>query len=182
MEITHLEIPEILLIKPDVYPDPRGFFLETYQRERYAQAGLELEFVQDNHSGSKQETLRGLHYQIKQVQGKLVSVVSGSIYDVAVDLRKSSPTFGGWVGNELKAEDHTQLWIPPGFAHGFYVVSPWAEVTYKVTDYYAQEWERVLLWNDSEVDIQWPLIEGRNPFLSEKDAAGLTFQEGEIFE
>ena len=182
MEITPLEIPDILLIKPDVYPDTRGFFLETYQRERYSQAGLELEFVQDNHSGSKQETLRGLHYQIKHVQGKLVSVVSGSIYDVAVDLRKSSPTFGQWVGTKLKAGDHTQLWIPPGFAHGFYVLSPWAEVTYKVTDYFSQEGERVLLWNDPEVNIQWPLIEGRNPVLSEKDAAGLNFQEADIFE
>ncbi|MCJ7566931.1 MAG: dTDP-4-dehydrorhamnose 3,5-epimerase [Anaerolineales bacterium] len=182
MEIKHLEIPDILLIKPDVYPDTRGFFLETYQRERYSQAGLELEFVQDNHSGSKQETLRGLHYQIKQVQGKLVSVVSGSIYDVAVDLRKSSPTFGQWVGTKLKAEDHTQLWIPPGFAHGFYVLSPWAEVTYKVTDYYAKEWDRVLVWNDPEVNIQWPLIEGRNPVLSEKDAAGLSLHEADIFE
>ena len=182
MEITPLEIPEILLIKPDVYQDTRGFFLETYQRERYSQAGLQLEFVQDNHSGSKQETLRGLHYQIKQVQGKLVSVVSGSIYDVAVDLRQSSPTFGGWVGTKLNSKDHTQLWIPPGFAHGFYVLSPWAEVTYKATDYYSQEWERVLLWNDSEVDIQWPLIEGRNPTLSEKDATGINLQEAEIFE
>ena len=182
MEITPLEIPDILLIKPDVYPDTRGVFLETYQRERYSQAGLELEFVQDNHSGSKQETLRGLHYQIKQVQGKLVSVVSGSIFDVAVDLRKSSPTFGQWVGAKLKAEDHTQLWIPPGFAHGLYVLSPWAEVTYKVTDYFSQEGERVLLWNDPEVNIQWPLIEGRNPVLSEKDAAGLNFQEADIFE
>ncbi|MCJ7569698.1 MAG: dTDP-4-dehydrorhamnose 3,5-epimerase, partial [Anaerolineales bacterium] len=145
------------------------------------QAGLELEFVQDNHSGSKQETLRGLHYQIKQVQGKLVSVVSGSIYDVAVDLRKSSPTFGQWVGTKLKAEDHTQLWIPPGFAHGFYVLSPWAEVTYKVTDYFSPEGERVLLWNDPEVNIQWSLIEGRNPVLSEKDAAGLSLQEADIF-
>lgn len=182
MEITSLEIPDILLIKPDVYPDTRGFFLETYQRERYSQAGLQLEFVQDNHSGSKQETLRGLHYQIKQVQGKLVSVVSGSIYDVAVDLRQSSPTFGGWVGTELKAEDHTQIWIPPGFAHGFYVLSPWAEVAYKVTDYYSQEGERVLLWNDPGVDIQWPLIEGRNPMLSEKDAAGINLQDAELLE
>ncbi len=182
MEITPLEIPDILLIKPDVYPDTRGFFLEMYQRERYSQAGLELEFVQDNHSGSKQEILRGLHYQIKQVQGKLVSVVSGSIFDVAVDLRKSSPTFGQWVGAKLEAEDHSQLWIPPGFAHGLYVLSPWAEVTYKVTDYYAKEWERVLLWNDPEANIQWPLIEGRNPVLSEKDAAGLSLQEADIFE
>jgi dTDP-4-dehydrorhamnose 3,5-epimerase len=182
MEITPLEIPDILLIKPDVYPDTRGFFLETYQRERYSQAGLELEFVQDNHSGSKQETLRGLHYQIKQVQGKLVSVVSGSIYDVAVDLRKSSPTFGQWVGTKLKAEDHTQLWIPPGFAHGFYVLSPWAEVTYKVTDYFSQEGERVLLWNDPDVNIRWPLIERRKPMLSEKDAAGLSLHEADIFE
>ena len=182
METTPLEIPDIILIKPDVYPDTRGFFLETYQRERYSQAGLELEFVQDNHSGSKQETLRGLHYQIKQVQGKLVSVVSGSIFDVVVDLRKSSPTFGGWVGTKLFAEDHTQIWIPPGFAHGFYVLSPWAEVTYKVTDYYSQEGERVLLWNDPEVDIKWPLIEGQNPVLSEKDAAGLSLQEADIFE
>ena len=182
MEITPLEIPDILLIKPDVYPDTRGFFLETYQRERYSQAGLELEFVQDNHSGSKQETLRGLHYQIKHVQGKLVSVVSGSIYDVAVDLRKSSPTFGQWVGTKLKAEDHTQLWIPPGFAHGFYVLSPWAEVTYKVTDYYAREWDRVLVWNDPEVNIQWPLIEGRSPVLSEKDAAGISLLEADIHE
>ena len=182
MEITHLEIPDILLIKPDVYSDTRGFFLETYQREKYSQAGVELEFVQDNHSGSKQETLRGLHYQIKQVQGKLVSVVSGSIYDVAVDLRKSSPTFGGWVGIKLKAEDHTQLWVPPGFAHGFYVLSEWAEVTYKVTDYYALERERTLIWDDPSIAIEWPLIHGTSPTLSKKDSQGKSIDNIDLFD
>ena len=156
--------------------------METFQADKYAKQGIPGEFVQDNHSGSMRGVLRGLHYQIRQVQGKLVQVVVGEIFDVAVDIRRSSHTFGKWIGQRLSVENKLQLWIPPGFAHGFYVLSDWAEVIYKATNFYAPGWERTILWNDSEIGIDWPLIDGKLPILSEKDSQGERLQEAEIFE
>ncbi len=182
MEFHSTAIPEVILIRPQVFEDERGFFMEVFHSERFAVAGIKTTFVQDNHSGSKQGTLRGLHYQIRQAQGKLVRVIVGEIFDVAVDLRRSSPTFRRWVGHILSAENRLQMWIPPGFAHGFYVMSPWAEVLYKTTDYYAPQWDRTLLWNDSELGIAWPLIDGKPPLLSAKDAAGMPLRLAEVFD
>ncbi len=181
MEFKPTQFPEVILVKPAVFSDERGFFMETYRAENFAKAGIADNFVQDNHSGSVQRTLRGLHYQIRQPQGKLVQVVSGEIFDVAVDLRRSSPLFGKWVGEILSAENKRQLWIPVGFAHGFYVLSEWANVIYKVTDYYAPEWDRTLLWNDPDIGIDWPLIDGSALLISDKDADGLTLKEAETF-
>jgi dTDP-4-dehydrorhamnose 3,5-epimerase len=175
-------LPGLLIIEPKVFGDERGFFMETYQARRFSDAGIDLNFIQDNHSGSGKGTLRGLHYQIQQAQGKLVRAVVGEIFDVAVDLRRSSPTFGKWEGFQLSADHKQQLWIPPGFAHGFYVLSDWAEVIYKATDYYAPEWERTLLWNDPELGIDWPLEGGDGqPIISPKDAAGKRLREAEVY-
>jgi dTDP-4-dehydrorhamnose 3,5-epimerase len=182
MIVTPTAIPDVLLIEPDVYSDSRGFFLETFQSKKYSDLGLPDHFVQDNHSGSKRGTLRGLHYQIKGAQGKLIWVREGTIFDVAVDLRKSSPSFGNWVSSILSSEKHRQIWIPKGFAHGFLVVSEWAELIYKVTDYYAPEWERTLIWNDPEVGIEWPVGGIGDPILSAKDASGLPLNMIELFE
>lgn len=182
MNFTPAKIPDVLVIQPKIFEDERGFFLETYQHEKYCQLGINQVFVQDNHSASKQGTLRGLHYQIRQSQGKLIWLAAGEVFDVAVDLRHSSPTFGQWVGMSLTAEKKTQLWIPPGFAHGFYVISAWAEVVYKATDYYAPQWERTLLWNDPALAIDWPLIHGVLPLLSKKDAQGQRLAEIDLFD
>jgi len=175
-------IPDILVIEPQVFGDERGFFMETYQFQRFAEAGIPATFVQDNHSGSRQGTLRGLHYQIRQAQGKLVRVVAGEVFDVAVDLRRSSPTYGKWAGVHLSVQNKLQIWIPVGFAHGIYVVSEWAEIIYKTTDTYAPQWERTLLWNDPDVGIVWPLIAGQPPTLSTKDAQGRRLAEVDCFE
>ena len=174
-------IPDVILIKPQVHGDDRGFFMETYQAQRFGAAGLPFIYVQDNQSGSQHGSLRGLHYQVRQAQGKVIRVVSGKIYDVAVDLRRWSSTFGQWVGLELSAENKMQVWIPPGFAHGFYVVSDWAEVVYKATDYYAPEWERTLLWNDPAIHITWPIPDGEEPILSPKDKLGKLLSETEVY-
>jgi dTDP-4-dehydrorhamnose 3,5-epimerase len=182
MEIRPTAIPEVLLIEPKLFPDERGFFLETYQSHKYAAAGIPAAMVQDNLSGSRGGVLRGLHYQIRQPQGKLVSVVAGQVFDVAVDLRRSSPTFGRWVGALLSAEDRRQLWVPAGFAHGFYVVSPWAEVAYKVTDFYSPQHERTLRWDDPTVNVHWPLAGQGPPLLSPKDAQGRLLHEAELFD
>lgn len=182
MKITSTEIPDVLVLEPQVYEDARGFFLEAFQARRFAEAGLPTEFVQDNHSRSKEGVLRGLHYQIRQPQGKLVRVVCGEVFDVAVDLRRASETFGKWVGVRLSAENKRLLWIPPGFAHGFYVLRGWADLLYKVTDYYAPEWDRTIRWDDPEIGIQWPLKEGEPPIVSQKDAQGCAFSEAEVFE
>jgi dTDP-4-dehydrorhamnose 3,5-epimerase len=182
MQVTALEIPDILLIMPRVFRDDRGFFLESFQASRYAEHGIPSCFVQDNHSGSWQGVLRGLHYQISQPQGKLISVLAGEIFDVAVDLRAWSATFGHWIGLRLNAEDRQQLWIPPGLAHGFYVLSPWAEVSYKVDQFYNPRAERTLRWNDPAVNVRWPIIAGTQPQLSAKDARGHTLDEAEVFE
>ena len=172
MNFIPTAIPDVMLIEPKVFGDERGFFIETYRLERFIEAGVAIQFVQDNHSGSRQGTLRGLHYQICRPQAKLVRVVSGEVFDVAVDLRRSSPTFGKWVGARLSAENQLQMYVPAGFAHGFYVVSEWAELVYKVRDYYAPQCERTLLWNDPLVGVDWPLVENQPPLLSPKDALG----------
>ncbi len=182
MIIYPSSIPQVSLIKPQLFEDSRGFFLESYQSAKFADAGISAQFVQDNHSGSKQGVLRGLHYQIYQPQGKLVRAIVGEIYDVAVDLRRSAPTFGKWVGHYLSAENRLQIWVPPGFAHGFYVLSKLAEVIYKTTDYYAPQFERTLLWNDPAIGIEWPLLPDQTPILSAKDAAGKPLTEAEAFD
>ena len=173
---------DVYLIEPKVFGDARGFFMETYQAEVFAQAGIPAHFVEDNHSGSRQGILRGLHYQVQQTQGKLVRVIAGEVFDAVVDLRKASPTFGKWGGTFLSSENRMQLWVPPGFAHGFLVTSPWAEVVYKTTDLYAPQWERTLLWNDPQIGIEWPLAPGQDPLLSEKDRVGLPFQQAPVFD
>ena len=175
-------IPDVIVIEPKVFGDQRGFFLETYRQNAFQEAGIAAQFVQDNHSGSRRGTLRGLHYQIQQAQGKLLRVVVGEIFDVAVDLRRSSPHFGKWVGINLSAENRLQLWLPAGFAHGVYVLSEWAELLYKTTDYYAPQWERTLQWDDPQVGIHWPIPPGEQPILSPKDAAGQLFNQIETYE
>lgn len=180
MRFIPTTIPDVILIEPKVFADDRGFFLESYQKQRFAEAGIPFDFVQDNHSKSQQGVLRGLHYQIEQTQGKLVRVISGEIFDVAVDIRKSSPTFGKWVGEYLSADNKKMLWVPAGFAHGFYVTSPAAEVLYKATDYYAPQWERSIIWNDPAIQIEWHL-NGVEPILSNKDKAGTPLAEAEVF-
>jgi len=181
MKFIPTAIPEVLRIEPRVFGDSRGFFMETWHKEKFAAAGLDCDFVQDNHSKSVQGTLRGLHYQIENPQGKLVRVISGEVFDVAVDLRKSSPTFGAWTGDIISAENKKMLWVPPGFAHGFYVLSPEAEFVYKCTELYAQEYERCVRWDDPQLGIAWPLLAGRDPLLSAKDLAGVSFAEAELY-
>ena len=181
MIFIQTRIPDVILIKPQVFSDNRGFFLETYRDYQYREAGISSTFVQDNHSGSSNGILRGLHYQIKQPQGKLIRVIAGEVFDVAVDLRKNSDTFGQWTGEYLSTENKHQLWIPVGFAHGFFVISEWAEVIYKTTDYYAPEWERTLLWCDPEINIKWPIPEGTQPILSDKDIQGKLIHEADLF-
>ncbi len=181
MNVIPTAIPEVLLIEPRIFKDDRGFFVETYQARRYAASGISAPMVQDNHSGSRQGVLRGLHYQVRRPQGKLVRAIAGEVFDVAVDLRRSSPSFGQWVGVTLSARSGRQVWVPPGFAHGFYVVSEWAEIEYKVTDFYDPESERTLLWNDPQVGITWPLLPGTQPLVAPKDARGLKLAEAEVF-
>jgi len=181
MRFTPMEIPAVITIEPKVLEDCRGFFMETWNCRAFAEAGIDVHFVQDNHSCSVQGTLRGLHYQFRRAQGKLVRVTAGEIYDVAVDLRRDSPTFGRWLGRYISARDRLMLWVPPGFAHGFYVMSEVAECLYKCTDYYAPELERVLAWDDRDIGINWPLVGGRPPLLSERDARGARLADVEIF-
>ena len=180
MKVVETSIPDVLIIEPKVFGDERGFFYESFNAAAFeAATGLKRQFVQDNHSKSQRGVLRGLHYQIQQPQGKLVRVVAGEVFDVAVDLRKSSPSFGRWFGTHLSAQNQRQLWIPEGFAHGFVVLSESAEFLYKTTDYYAPEHERSLLWNDPELGIQWPFDEA--PQLSAKDQAGKLLRDAEQF-
>lgn len=180
MKTTPLAIPDVILLEPQVFGDDRGFFFESYNQRQFEEAiGSKVNFVQDNHSCSAKNVLRGLHYQIQQPQGKLVRVVVGEVFDVAVDLRKSSPTFGQWVGDILSAENKKQMWIPEGFAHGFVVLSDAAEVLYKTTDYWAPEHERCIAWNDKSLAINWHIHGG--PVLSSKDAQGKLFAEAEAF-
>ena len=182
MNVTPTAIPEVLMLEPRVFRDGRGSFFESYNRAAFiAATGIQADFVQDNHSRSSKGVLRGLHYQIRQPQGKLVRVASGAIFDVAVDLRRHSPTFGRWVGVELSSENFRQMWVPEGFAHGFLVLGESADVIYKTTDYYAPTHERCLRWNDPELGIEWPRLEG-GPVLSPKDEVGLLLSQSELFE
>ena len=183
MKVIETAIPDLLILEPKVFGDARGFFMESYNAKAFHDAtGLAPNFVQDNHSRSGKGVLRGLHYQIEQAQGKLVRVTRGSVFDVAVDLRKASPTFGQWAGVELSEENNRQLWIPPGFAHGFLVTSDSADFLYKTTDYYAPQFERSLLWNDPTVGVAWPLhLLAGEPLLSAKDVAGKVLAECETF-
>jgi dTDP-4-dehydrorhamnose 3,5-epimerase len=181
MKFSKSEIPDVILIRPNIFEDERGFFFEAYKKSEFLQYGLEYDFVQDNHSSSQKYTLRGIHYQISHTQGKLVRAVIGEIYDVAVDLRKHSPHFGKWVSAYLSAENKQQLWIPPGFGHGFLVLSDRADVVYKATDYYDPESDRTILWNDPNLSIKWPIPEGVEPIISKKDASGKLIKEAEVF-
>lgn len=181
MEYTPLDIPDVVLLTPKVFGDERGFFLETFRSSEFEQHCGKYTFVQENHSRSKHGILRGLHYQYQQPQGKLVRVTRGEVFDVAVDMRESSSTFGRWVGALLSEENKQMLWVPPGFAHGFYVTSQEAEFQYKCTDYYAPGDEVSVLWNDPDLDIQWPLVDGAAPALSEKDLSGTPFSDAPRF-
>lgn len=181
MIVEPLQIPDVLLITPRKFTDDRGYFIETWARRRYAEHGIPESFVQDNLSRSMKGTLRGLHYQIEQPQGKLVRVVEGEVFDVAVDLRRSSPTFGAWVGASLSADNARQMWVPEGFAHAFYVISEFATFEYRCTNYYAPEHERCIRWDDADLGIDWPFSKGGEPLLSERDAAAPSLADAETF-
>jgi len=181
MNVIDTKLNDVKIIEPLVFGDQRGFFLESWNSQAFAEHNLPTKFVQDNHSRSQQGVLRGLHYQIQNPQGKLVRVTRGEVFDVAVDMRLSSPQYGQWVGVSLSEINQRQLWVPPGFAHGFYVVSETADFQYKCTDYYAPEHERSLLWNDKTVNVEWPIIAGLEPLLAPKDAAANTFDQAEAY-
>jgi dTDP-4-dehydrorhamnose 3,5-epimerase len=182
VKVISTELPEVLIIEPIVFGDSRGFFLESFNQKNFTQiTGLDVNFVQDNHSRSAKGVLRGLHYQIGQPQGKLVRVVRGAVFDVAVDIRRSSVTFGRWIGVELSEDNYRQLWVPPGFAHGFYVLSESADFLYKTTDYYVPDLERGLAWNDSRLAIEWPIGSGTSPIVSAKDMRAATLADAEVF-
>lgn len=182
MNIIHTNIPGVLILEPEILQDQRGFFLESYQKEKFIKAGIPYEFVQDNHSSSVKSTLRGLHYQLTHSQGKLVRVVIGKIFDVAVDLRRYSPYFGYWVGDILSEDNKREIWVPPGFGHGFFVLSDRADVLYKATDYYDPQGERCIRWDDPTLAIHWPIPAGESPIVSDKDMMGISFQEAEVFQ
>ncbi|MEW5769034.1 MAG: dTDP-4-dehydrorhamnose 3,5-epimerase [Pseudomonadota bacterium] len=179
MNVIQTDLPDVLLLEPRVFGDARGFFLESWNRKTFADLGLDLDFVQDNHSRSSRGVLRGIHYQLNAPQGKLVRVVSGAVFDVAVDLRRASPHFGKWVGFELSAENHRMLWIPPGFGHAFQVLSETADFLYKTTAYYAPEWDRGVRWDDPQIGVQWPL--DAPPQLSAKDQAQPLLRDAEVY-
>ena len=181
MKVVNTSIPDVKIIEAQVFGDERGFFMETFRASIMDELTGGKPFVQDNHSKSAQGILRGLHYQMQQTQGKLVRVVQGAVFDVAVDMRKDSATFGQWVGEVLSAENKKQLWVPEGFAHGFYVMTESAEFVYKCTDYYAPEFDRSLKWDDVDVGIDWPLVDGKQPLVSEKDENGQSFAEADTF-
>jgi dTDP-4-dehydrorhamnose 3,5-epimerase len=181
MKFTKTPIADVMLIEPQVFGDARGFFMETWQERKFEDAGIDAAYVQDNHSRSSQWTLRGMHLQVQHTQGKLVRVTLGNVFDVVVDLRRSSPSFGAWWGVELSADNHRMLWVPPGLAHGILVTSESADFVYKCTDYYSPEHERTLAWDDATVGIQWPLPPGVDPKLSAKDTRGASFAEIEKF-
>ena len=182
MKIIDTAIADVKIIEPAVFGDERGFFMETWQEQKFNELVCERRFVQDNHSKSRQGILRGLHYQTEQTQGKLVRVVAGEVFDVAVDIRRNSPTFGQWVGVLLSAENKRQLWVPEGFAHGFYVTTESAEFVYKCTNYYNPAAEHSILWNDPDLNIAWPLVDGQEPSLSAKDISGKRLQDAVVFE
>ena len=180
MEFTATQIPDVVVVDPVVYEDARGFFMDTWQQQKYRDAGIDAKFVQESHSRTSRGALRGLHYQLEQPQGKLIRVIEGEAFDVAVDLRKSSPTFGQWVSETLSAGNRKLIWIPPGFAHGFLVLSEYADFEYRLTDFYAPEHERTIAWNDPDLAINWPLS-GQEPLLSEKDLAGVRFRDADYY-
>ena len=182
MKVIPTNIPEVLVFEPEVHGDHRGYFMETWRADLFTGAGVDLSFVQDNQSSSHRGVLRGLHYQIKQSQGKLVRVISGSVFDVAVDLRRSSPTFGRWTGAELSADNNRLIWVPPGFGHGFYVLSEQAEFVYKCTDYYSREHERIIRYDDADIGIRWPLISGVETVLSDKDQGGVSLARADLYD
>ena len=181
MQFHPTEIPDVVLIQPTVFGDARGYFFESWERRKFAAGGIEADFVQDNQSRSSQYILRGLHYQIQQPQGKLVRVVTGTVFDVAVDIRRSSSTFGRWVGVVLSEENRHMLWVPPGFAHGFVVLSEHAHFVYRCTDFWAPEYERSILWNDPDLEVKWPIPSGADPLVSAKDARGQRFRDAQYF-
>jgi len=182
MKIINTKISDVKIIEPKIFADDRGFFMETFKDDWFKKNISSINFVQENHSKSMKGILRGLHYQVKNAQGKLVRVIAGEVYDVAVDMRKSSLTFGKSVGVRISSKNHLQLWVPPGFAHGFYVISEYAEFVYKCTDYYAPEYERSLLWNDKDLKIKWPLQNGTTPLLSDKDKNGNNFKDADFYD
>jgi dTDP-4-dehydrorhamnose 3,5-epimerase len=182
MIFRNLFVNGLVIIQPKSFEDDRGFFYESFHKQKFLEGGIHLDIVQQNHSGSKKNILRGLHYQIKNSQGKLVRALKGEVFDVAVDLRKTSPTFGEWEGVVLSEENKQLLWIPPGFAHGFFVMSDWAEVEYCTTDIYSPEHERTIIWNDPDLNIAWPIPDGEQPILSTKDSQGKLFKDAEIYE
>jgi dTDP-4-dehydrorhamnose 3,5-epimerase len=182
IQVIPTTLPDVLIIKPEVFGDHRGFFLETYHKQNYAGFGILDPFVQDNHSGSRQGTLRGLHYQLKHPQGKLIRVVVGEVFDVAVDMRRHSDTFGRWVGTKLSAETKNQLWVPPGFAHGFYILSEWAEVLYKVTDFYQPDDEHTVRWDDPDIGVAWPILPDIDILVSDKDRQGIAFRDAAYYQ
>ena len=182
MKFKETPLQDVYVLEPKVFGDQRGLFMETWNMDTFREAGFDIKFVQDNHSRSARGILRGLHYQTEHTQGKLVRVTSGEVFDVAVDLRKSSPTVGQWFGITLSAENHKMLWLPPGFAHGFYVTSDYADFLYKCTDFYHPASDKTLAWNDPTVGIDWPLSAGGEPQLSEKDAVGLSWEETTLFD
>ena len=181
MQFTPTRIPDVVVIDPVVHEDPRGFLMETWQSRKFADAGIDAEFVQDVHSRSSGGAVRGLHYQVTQPQGKLVRVVAGEIFDVAVDLRESSSTFGQWVSETLSSGNRRLLWIPPGFAHGFMVISETADIEYRLTDYYAAEHERTIRWDDTDIAIDWPIADGDTPLLSDKDLDGKSLKDADVY-
>jgi dTDP-4-dehydrorhamnose 3,5-epimerase len=181
MNVIDTNIPDVKIIEPTIFGDERGFFMETFRDDWFRKNIADVEFIQDNHSKSKQSILRGLHYQLEHSQGKLVRVTSGEVFDVAVDMRKSSPTFGKWVGLLLSAENKLQLWVPAGFAHGFYVTSEYAEFSYRCTNYYHPQSEVSIRFDDADIGIEWPILEGNKPLLSAKDVAGLAFSAAPTF-
>jgi dTDP-4-dehydrorhamnose 3,5-epimerase len=181
MKFTATSIPDVVVIDPLVHEDSRGFYLETWQKRKFAEAGIDAEFVQHSHSHSKFGALRGLHYQLLQAQGKLVRVIRGEAFDVAVDIRRSSPTYGQWVGKVLSEDNRRLLWIPPGFAHGFLVLSEFVDLEYRMTDFYAPQHQRTIRWDDPDLAIEWPLADGQVPLLSEKDQAGRLLNDAEVY-
>ena len=181
MKFITTSIPDVILIEPQVFGDERGFFMETYHQEKFSAAGINYNFVQDNHSRSTYGTLRGIHYQIRHTQGKLVRAIAGEIFDVAVDLRRSSPTFGKWAAARLSAENKALLWVPPGFGHAFYTLSDWAEVIYKASDFYSPADERSIIWNDAHIGIEWPENIQDKLLLSQKDAQGVSLSDAEVY-
>jgi dTDP-4-dehydrorhamnose 3,5-epimerase len=181
MNFTPLALDGVVLVTPDVFEDQRGFFMESWNERKFSAAGIDARFVQDNHSRSAQGTLRGLHYQLTRPQGKLVRVTAGEVFDVVVDVRRRSPTFGRWLGVTLSAANRQMVWVPPGFAHGFYVLSDCADFLYKCTDFYSPEDERSIRWDDADIGVEWPLVGGRAPLLSRRDANAVPLREAEVY-